>query len=97
MLHAVAISQVRRGESALESGRADDALESFRAALENEPANAAAVRGMGMAFAMQGNDAQALQSYEKYLRLAPKASDANEIRQSIAELKARAKQRANAQ
>jgi regulator of sirC expression with transglutaminase-like and TPR domain len=50
---------------------------------------------MGMAYAMQGNDTQALQSYEKYLRLAPKAPDANEIRQSIGELKARAKQRAN--
>lgn len=97
MLHAVATSQVRRGESALEEGRADEALESFRAALENEPANAAAFRGMGMAYAMQGNDTQALQAYEKYLRLAPKAADANEIRQSIAELKARAKQRANTQ
>jgi tetratricopeptide (TPR) repeat protein len=97
MLHAVAISQVRRGESALEQGRGEEALESFRAAIENEPANAAAHRGLGMAYAMQGNDAQALQSYEKYLRLAPKAPDANEIRQSIGELKARAKQRANTQ
>jgi regulator of sirC expression with transglutaminase-like and TPR domain len=43
-----------------------------------------------MAYAMQGNDAQALQAYDKYLRLAPKAPDAAEIRQSIRELKERA-------
>jgi tetratricopeptide (TPR) repeat protein len=91
MQHAVAISQVRRGEAALEQGRADEALASFRAALENEPINAPAFRGLGMAYAMQGNDAQALQSYDKYLRLAPNAPDAAEIRQSIRELRARAK------
>ena len=97
MLHAVAISQVRRGEAALEQGDADQALVSFRAALENEPNNAVAVRGMGMAYAVQGQDAQALQSYEKYLRLAPRAPDADEIRQSIRELKARAKQGSGSQ
>jgi len=92
MMHAVALSQVRRGEAALEAGKADEALESFRAALENEPNNAVAFRGMGMAYAMQGNDAQALKSYDRYLRLSPKAADAEEIRQSIKSLKARAKQ-----
>ena len=90
MAHAVALSQVRRGEAALEQGRSDEALASFRAALDNEPTNPDAFRGMGMAYAMQGNDAQALQAYDKYLRLAPKAPDASEIRQSIRELKERA-------
>jgi tetratricopeptide (TPR) repeat protein len=90
MAHAVALSQVRRGEAALEQGRSDEALASFRAALDNEPTNADAFRGLGMAYAMQGNDAQALQAYDKYLRLAPKAPDAAEIRQSIRELKERA-------
>ncbi|MGZ6142199.1 MAG: hypothetical protein ACXWLM_02620 [Myxococcales bacterium] len=91
MLHAVAVSQVRRGESALEKGRADEALESFRAALENEATLAVAFRGMGMAYAMQGNDTQALQAYEKYIQLAPLAPDKGDIKRSIAELKARAK------
>ncbi len=90
MLHAVALSQVRRGESALEKGRAEEALESFRAALENEPI-AVAFRGMGMAYAMLGNDAQALQAYDRYLKLAPGALDAPDIRRSIAELKTRSK------
>jgi tetratricopeptide (TPR) repeat protein len=91
MQRALAVSQVRHGEAALEQGRSDEALGSFRAALENEPTLAVAFRGMGMAYAMQGHDAQALQSYDRYLRLAPGAPDAAEIRQSIRELKARAK------
>ncbi len=97
MQRALAVSQVRHGEAALEQGRPDEALGSFRAALENEPTLAAAFRGMGMAYAMQGHDAQALQSYDRYLRLAPGATDAAEIRQSIRELKARAKVGAKAQ
>ena len=91
LLHAVAVSQVRRGESALEKGRADEALESFRAALENEATLAVAFRGLGMAYAMQGNDTQALQAYEKYLQLAPLAPDKADIKRSITELKSRSK------
>ena len=91
MLHALALSQVRRGEAALEQGNTDDALASFRAALENEPTIAVAFRGLGMAYAMQGHDGEALQAYDKYLRLSPKASDAPEIRKSIRELRTRAK------
>lgn len=91
MLHAVAISQVRRGESALEQNQPEEALASFRAALENEASLPAAFRGMGMAYAMQGNDAQALRAYERYLQLAPAAPDKAEIRRSMAELRSRAK------
>src|SRR5256714_1694964 len=90
MLHALALSQVRRGEDALEQGNADEALASFRAALENEPTNAVAFRGLGMAYAMEGHDSEALQAYDKYLRLMPKALDAPGIRRSMLELKARA-------
>jgi regulator of sirC expression with transglutaminase-like and TPR domain len=52
---------------------------------------AVAFRGLGMAYSMQGNDTQALQAYERYLKLAPLASDAAEIRKSIKELRARSK------
>jgi tetratricopeptide (TPR) repeat protein len=91
MFHAVALSQVKRGEAALERNRIDEALASFKAAIENENSIAIAWRGMGMAYAMQGKDAQALQSYERYLQLAPGAPDAKDIRASIAELKSRSK------
>jgi tetratricopeptide (TPR) repeat protein len=91
MVHAVALSQVKRGESALERSRLEEAVESFKAALDNEPNIAVAWRGLGMAYAMQGKDALALKSYQKYLQLAPGSPDAAEIRSSIAELKSRSK------
>jgi hypothetical protein len=91
MNHALALSQVRRGENALEHGRADDALSSFKSALDSEPNIAVAWRGMGMALAVQGKDAQALKAYEKYLQLSPSATDAADIRKSMAELKERGK------
>ncbi|HET9752597.1 MAG TPA: tetratricopeptide repeat protein, partial [Myxococcales bacterium] len=91
MQHALAVSQVRRGETALEQGQTDEALQSFRAALDSEPTMAVAFRGLGMAYSMQGKDTQALQAYERYLKLAPTAPDAGDIRNSIKELRARAK------
>jgi tetratricopeptide (TPR) repeat protein len=90
MQHALAVSQVRHGETALEQGQTDEALQSFRAALDSEPAMAAAFRGLGMAYSMQGKSAQALQAYEKYLKLAPTAPDAADIRNSVKQLRARA-------
>ena len=91
MAHAVAQSQVNRGEKALELGRLEEALKSFRQALDNEASLAVAYRGLGMAYAMQSNDSLALQSYQKYLSLAPGAADSGEIKKAIEELKSRAK------
>ena len=91
MVHAVAQSQVKRGEDSLEAGHIDEALQSFRAAIENEPTNGPAWRGVATAYSMQSNDAQALQAYEKYLGVAPNARDAAEIRTVMSELKARAR------
>jgi tetratricopeptide (TPR) repeat protein len=91
MVHAVALSQVKRGESALERNRVEEAVESFKAAIDNEPGIASAWRGLGMAYAMRGKDALALQSYQRYLQLAPRAPDAAEIRASIAELRLRSR------
>ena len=91
MVHAVAQSQVNRGEKALELGRIEEALASFHDALDNEAGLAVAYRGLGMAYAMQSNDAMAMQSYQKYLALAPSAGDAEDIRKAIEELKKRAK------
>ena len=91
MAHAVAQSQVKRGETALEQGRVDEAIASFHIAIENEAGNAPALRGLGTAYSMQSNESMAIQSYEEYLRLAPTARDAGEIRRVIEGLKARAK------
>jgi len=78
MQRALAVSQVRHGEAALEQGRPDEALGSFRAALENEPTLAAAFRGMGMAYAMQGHDAQALAVLRQVSAARAGAADAAE-------------------
>lgn len=82
---------MRRGESALEHGHADDAVSSFRSALDTEPGIAVAYRGLGMAYGVQGNDAEAMRAYEKYLQLMPHAKDAQDIRKSMAEIKDRGK------
>jgi tetratricopeptide (TPR) repeat protein len=91
MNHALAVSQVHRGESALEQGNATDALASFRGALESEPGIPTAYRGMGMAFAIQGENSLALQAYEKYLELSPSADDAADVRRSMDEIRQRGK------
>jgi Tfp pilus assembly protein PilF len=91
MNHALAVSQVHRGESALEQGNATDALASFRGALESEPGIPTAYRGMGMAFAIQGENGLALQAYEKYLELSPSADDAADVRRSMEEIRQRGK------
>ncbi|HEY6910826.1 MAG TPA: tetratricopeptide repeat-containing protein kinase family protein [Myxococcales bacterium] len=89
MQHALAISELRHAETALEQGQTDEAVESFRSALESEPAMAAAFRGLGTAYSMQGKNAEALQAYEKYLKLAPKAPDAGDIRTTVKQLRAK--------
>ena len=91
MARAVARSQVARGDSALEKGRAAVAVTQFRTALENDPDLAEAHRGLGMAYAAQNLDALARKEYERYLVLAPDAEDAADIRHAIEELRSRSK------
>jgi tetratricopeptide (TPR) repeat protein len=78
-----------RGDLSLEKGHADAAVTAFHAALEADPTLAEAHRGLGMAFALQGNDAVAKLEYERYLAANPQAADATEIRAAISELNAR--------
>ncbi len=78
-----------RGDLSLEKGHADAAVTAFHGALEADPTLAEAHRGLGMAFALQGNDAVAKLEYERYLAASPQAPDATEIRAAINELNAR--------
>jgi tetratricopeptide (TPR) repeat protein len=91
MARAVALSQVARGDTELEKGRADAAIEQFRTAIENDPDLPEAHRGLGMAYALRNLDQQAKHEYERYLALAPGAEDADDIRKAIAELSSRSK------
>jgi hypothetical protein len=78
-------SQVRRGEAALDQGRANEPWAA--SARRSRASRISPPRSTAWAYAAQGQNVQALWGYDKYLRLAP---DAAEIRQSIRELKGRA-------
>jgi tetratricopeptide (TPR) repeat protein len=84
----VARSQVTRGRQALEQGKPGEAIASFRAALANQPDLPEALRGLGMAHALQGKDAEANDEYERYLKIAPQGPEAAEVRRALSELKA---------
>jgi len=84
----VARSQVTRGRQALEQGKPGEAIASFRAALANQPDLPEALRGLGMAHALQGKDAEANEEYERYLKIAPQGPEAAEVRRALSELKA---------
>jgi tetratricopeptide (TPR) repeat protein len=70
---------VKQGDSALRSGRVDDALKSFNQAIAENPKFAPAHRGLGSVFVMQGRDSDAKAAYKRYLALAPNAPDAPRI------------------
>jgi tetratricopeptide (TPR) repeat protein len=84
----VARSQVARGRLALEQGKPGEAIASFRAALVNQPDLPEALRGLGMAHALQGKDAEANDEYERYLKVAPQGPEAAEVRRALSDLKA---------
>jgi tetratricopeptide (TPR) repeat protein len=70
---------VQKGDSALRSGRVDEALAEYQQALSKDPKFAPAHRGLGSVYVMQGRDSDAKAAYQKYLALAPHASDAPRI------------------
>jgi predicted Zn-dependent protease len=62
------------------AGRAEEA---FRKALEMDPRNASAHRGLGFLFERQDTRTEANEQFKKYLELAPNAKDARQIRMHI--------------
>lgn len=79
-------SLVKQGDSALRSGRVDDALSSYNKALKMDPKFAPAHRGLGSVYVMQGRDADAKAAYKEYLALAPKANDAPKIQALLSDM-----------
>jgi tetratricopeptide (TPR) repeat protein len=75
-----------RGNAKLFEGRAPDAIAAFKEALKLDPQNAAAHRGLGLAYAQSGNAGQAVQSFKRYLKVAPTAPDRALIEKRIAQL-----------
>ncbi|MBA3459289.1 MAG: tetratricopeptide repeat protein, partial [Deltaproteobacteria bacterium] len=74
------------GNTKLIGGDADGAIASYKQAISLYPGFAAGYRGLGLAYAHQGNKAQALKALRTYLSAAPNAKDAELIRKRIAAL-----------
>jgi serine/threonine-protein kinase len=76
----------RAGNSLLLAGDLAGAKRKFRAAVSVSRAYAPAYRGLGMAHERSGDRSSAVRAYKQYLRLAPRAGDAETIRKRIAQL-----------
>lgn len=74
------------GNQRLFAGDPEGAIKFYRQALAYYPAYVAGYRGLGLAYAQQGNKAQALQAFKTYVSSVPNAKDAALIRKRIASL-----------
>jgi eukaryotic-like serine/threonine-protein kinase len=67
-------------------GRSVEAISSYRSAIRRDPSFAAAHRALGLALERTGDTAEAVKALRHYLKLAPHAADAGQIRRRIAAL-----------
>ena len=74
------------GNQRLFAGDPDGAIKFYRQALGYYPAYVAGYRGLGLAYAQQGNKAQAVQAFKTYVSSVPNAKDAALIRKRITSL-----------
>jgi len=65
----------------------DRAQEAFQKALNLDPQNATAHRGLGLLFERANAPAEAIAQFEKYLELSPSAKDVRQIRMRLDKLK----------
>jgi eukaryotic-like serine/threonine-protein kinase len=86
---AAARAAHQRGNTLLFGGDTAGAISAYRDALRADPGHAPSVRGLGLAYAQQGDRKNAIASFERYLKLAPKAADKALIQKRIADLKNR--------
>lgn len=70
-LLAQSSTDLAEGLKALDAGKAEAAIESFRKAVATDPADYSAHFNLGLAYSMAGKDAQAIPEYKKTLELHP--------------------------
>ena len=70
------------------AGNLDDAIAAYQTAIRLNPKFGAAHRNLAQAFEEKGDRSAAALGYDRYLLLTPDASDAAEIREKIAKLRA---------
>ena len=69
-------------------GKPEEAVEQYRKVLKTDPKHLSAQRNLAVVLAFDLRDnAQALKEFEKYLKLAPDAPDAAQVRQTMEALK----------
>jgi hypothetical protein len=78
----------QRGNSKLFQGNTSGAITDFNEALKLNPKDAASQRGLGLAYAQTGNNAEALKHLKLYLKVSPKANDRSIIEKRIDQLRA---------
>jgi hypothetical protein len=74
------------GNQRLFAGDPDGAIKFYRQALSFYPAYVAGYRGLGLAYAQQGNKTQAVKAFKTYVSSVPNAKDAALIRKRITSL-----------
>lgn len=72
------------GNQRLFSGDPAGAIGAYHRALVDYPSYVAGYRGLGLAYAQQGDKARALDAFRTYLRLVPRAKDVPLIKKRIA-------------
>jgi len=93
----------RQAVTALEEGhklaleqKPDEAIRSYAKALELDPMMAGAERGLAIGYAAKNDDASSLEHYKAYLKLAPNAPDADDVRAIIDKYEKKKQQAAEA-
>jgi Tetratricopeptide repeat len=77
------------GNQHLFAGEGDEAVAAYRKALSIYPSYAAGYRGLGLAFAQQGDKPSAIAAFKTYVKLAPTAKDVALIQKRIRNLSVR--------
>jgi len=75
-----------RGNQHLFAGETDAAITQYKQALAVYPGYVAGYRGLGLAYAQQGDHADALKAFKTYVGLVPNAKDIALIKKRIARL-----------
>lgn len=80
---AAALEHYSKGNKYYLQRKYTDALAEYKRALEADPSFALAHRGLGVTYASQNKRDKAIESYKAYLRLAPDAKDAGQVKAII--------------
>jgi tetratricopeptide (TPR) repeat protein len=76
-----------RGVVLLESGKPQDAAKEFEKAVEQDPSNAQAQKGLALAYEAVGEKTKAAAAWENFIKTGPERDELNEAREHIKNLK----------